>query len=68
MPQSKTTNGSKELDDDTRKVISLGADPGPVFTRMKADEQAVFDWFCDNGYAPPVHSEIVDLLMRLYGV
>lgn len=27
--------------------------------------QAVFSWFCDNGYAPPMYSEIDDLLNRI---
>lgn len=26
---------------------------------------AVFTWFCDNGYAPPLESEISDLLDRI---
>jgi hypothetical protein len=37
-----------------------------VTTTMRDPKRwAVFSWFCDNGYAAPVESEISDLLERI---
>lgn len=30
--------------------------------RIKYQQSAVFNWFCNNGYVPPVNSEINDLI------
>lgn len=46
--------------------VAMKATTNP-FGEMKSDEKAAFAWFTDNGYAPPLLSEIQDLLWRIYG-
>lgn len=33
--------------------------------RLKSQKAAVFNWFCNNGYVPPVQSEINDLIWEV---
>lgn len=35
--------------------------------RIKYQQSAVYNWFCGNGYVPPVNSQIKDLINLVEG-